>query len=92
MLHARSVPEATFWENSEKQRVSGSEALRLNKCTSDISHIYKYIYIYILTWNPNDPCFDWNVGLVLDWSRLKIEDKQVPGQYYSMYIYIYIYI
>ena len=23
-------------------------------------------YIYIYTWNPNDPCFDWKFGLVLE--------------------------
>ena len=37
----------------------------------------------IYTLNPNGaPCFDWNVGLVSEGSRLKIEDKQVPGTWH----------
>ena len=80
-------PFGKIAKNNEfpEAKLSGSTNVHL------ISLIFINIYIYILTWNPNDPCFDWNVGLVLDWSRLKIEDKQVPGQYYSMYIYIFTY-
>ena len=34
------------------------------------------------TWNPNGaPCFDWSLDLVLEGSRLKIKDKQVPSSY-----------
>ena len=33
----------------------------------------------------DDPCFGSSLGLVLEGSRQKIEDKQVPGMY--MYIY-----
>ena len=38
------------------------------------------------TWNPNDPCFDWRSGLLLEekkGSNPKIEDKQVPEMVYS---------
>ena len=37
--------------------------------------------MYLYTWNPNDACFDWSFDLVLEGSRPKIEDKQVPGKY-----------
>ena len=33
------------------------------------------------TWNPGAPCFDWSLDLVLEGSRPKIEDKQVPSSY-----------
>jgi len=35
--------------------------------------------INIGAWNPNDPCFDWSLGLLLEGSKPKTEDKQVPG-------------
>ena len=35
--------------------------------------------IYLYTWNPNDLCFDWSLGLLLQGSKPKIEDNQVPG-------------
>ena len=38
-------------------------------------------HVHICIWNPNDPCFYWNFGLVLKGSTTKIEDKQVPGIY-----------
>ena len=42
----------------------------------------------IYTWNPNGaPYFEWSLGLLLEGSTTKIEDKQVPG----IYLYIYIY-
>ena len=44
----------------------------------------------IYTWNPNDPCFEWSSGLLLEGLNPKIEDNQVPG--ISIYIYICIYI
>ena len=31
-------------------------------------------YIYIYTWNPNGPCFEWSLGLLLEGSNPKIED------------------
>ena len=41
--------------------------------------------IYIYTWNPNDPCFDWKFGLVLGgWVPSKI--KVIKG--FQVYIYI----
>ena len=48
-------------------------------CYHDLSCIW-YIYIYIYTWNPNDPCL---IGkdLVLEGWPSKIEDKLVPGIY-----------
>ena len=30
-------------------------------------------FIFAHTWNPNDPCFDWSLGLVLEGWPLKIE-------------------
>ena len=33
------------------------------------------------TWNPNDPCFDWNFGLVLGGWPSQIEVIWVPGIY-----------
>ena len=33
------------------------------------------------TWNPNDPCFDWNFGLVLGGWPSQIEVMWVPGIY-----------
>ena len=33
----------------------------------------------IYTWNPNDPYFEWSLGLLWEGSTPKIEDKQVPG-------------
>ena len=30
--------------------------------------------VYIDTWNPNDPCFEWSLGLLLEGSNPKIED------------------
>ena len=35
--------------------------------------------MYTYTWNPNDPCFEWSFGLLLEGSNPKIEDKQVPS-------------
>ena len=35
--------------------------------------------INIGAWNPNDPCFDWSLGLLLEGSKPKAKDKQVPG-------------
>ena len=35
--------------------------------------------INIGAWNPNDPCFDWSLDLLLQGSKPKTEDKQVPG-------------
>ena len=36
---------------------------------------------FIYTWNPNDPCFDWSLGVLLECSTPKTKDKQVPGTY-----------
>ena len=39
---------------------------------------------YIISLEPfDDPCFDWSLGLLLEGSTTKIEDKQVPGHIYS---------
>ena len=47
-------------------------------------------YIYIYSWNPNDPCCEWK-GPSFGGFKPKIEDKRVPGLYiYILYIYIYI--
>ena len=40
----------------------------------DCMDLHIFIYIYIHTWNPNDPCFDWNFDLVLEGSTTKMED------------------
>ena len=37
-----------------------------------------YVCIYIYTWNPNVPCFDWSLGLLLEGWSPKTGDKQVP--------------
>ena len=39
---------------------------------------------YLYTWNPNDPCFDWNFGL--PFGGLTFKDRSHLG---SKYIYIY---
>ena len=61
-----------------------------------IVYLCIYIYLYCLykssaiyTWNPNDTCFEWSLGLLLESSNPTIEDKQVPGIYiYTLYIFI----
>ena len=45
--------------------------------------MFMFGYVHVYTWNPNDPCFDWNFGRVLEGWSPKIEDKQVPGSYSS---------
>ena len=49
--------------------------------------------IIIYTWNPIDPCFDWNFGLVLrGWVPSKIEVSWVLGKYiyiYSFYTHVH---
>ena len=35
--------------------------------------------VYINTWNPNDPCFDWSLGLLSEGWSPKMKDKQGPG-------------
>ena len=42
----------------------------------DLTRIIYYVY----TWNPNDPCFDWSLGLVLGGWPSKIEIIWVPGR------------
>ena len=38
--------------------------------------------LVLYTWNPNDPCCDWSLGLLLEGCFApKLEDKQVPSTY-----------
>ena len=39
--------------------------------------LYEYVYLEPF----EDPCLEWNLGLVLEGSTTKIEDKQVAGNY-----------
>ena len=41
------------------------------------------------TWNPNDPSFDWSLGLLLKGSTPKTKDKRGSRYIYIIYIYIY---
>ena len=42
------------------------------------------MYQFINTWNPNDPCVDWSLGLRLEDSTPKNKGQfQVPGMYKS---------
>ena len=53
-----------------------------------------HIYIYMYSWNPNDPCCEWK-GPSFGGFKPKIEDKRVPGLYIYIYIlcvYIYIHV
>jgi len=46
-----------------------------------IFHTWSIFGICILTWNPNDPGFDWSLGLVLGGWPSNIEVIWVPGTY-----------
>ena len=36
----------------------------------------------------NDPCFEWRLGLLLEGSNPKMDDKQVPGTFVFSFLYI----
>ena len=42
---------------------SVGSAVRHRRMCEKQHHMYVWVYIY--TWNPNDPCFGWSLGLVL---------------------------
>ena len=50
------------------------------KKTSGLKTIY-FRDVIVITWNPNDPCFDWTLGLLLEGfcSPKKSGQLQVPG-------------
>ena len=52
--------------------------------SAHMQHVKKKIYIYL---EPKWPCFEWRVGLLLEGSNPKTEDKQVPGMQMICIIY-----
>lgn len=50
------------------------------KKTSGLKTIY-FRDVVVITWNPNDPCFDWTLGLLLEgFCSPKLSGQfQVPG-------------